>query len=95
MTLIKSAFVSAVILLGATVAANAQWQYPVPPQLAANPYSQAYQVNPYNQIPATPPSWSYDPYTSGLGPCPQRGAGDDRCSERISPTYGQPSYWSR
>src|SRR5262245_59711602 len=54
MTLLKSMFAGAVILVGATVAANAQWQYPAPPQLAANPYDQAYQrAQPYGQVPAT------------------------------------------
>ena len=94
MTPIKSLFGGAVILVGATTAAYAQWQYPTPPQYASNPYDQAYQPYPYNPVPATPAWWSYDPYTSGLGPCPQRGPGDTPCSERMQPSYGQPSYWS-
>ncbi len=62
-----------------------QQQYPAAPV-------QSYQANP---APATPSSWSYDPYTSGLGPCPQRFRGDDKCSETVSPTAGQPNYWVR
>lgn len=53
------------------------------------------QVYPNNPAPAHPASWSYSPYTSGLGPCPQRDRGDSRCSERIAPTAGQPNYWVR
>ena len=46
--------------------------------------------------PQTPPSWSYDPYTSGQAPCPQKGPWDTQpCSQIMPPTYGQPSYWSR
>ena len=97
MTAIKSMFVGAAILVGAAVAASAQSQYPAPsqypasPQLAVNPY-QASQPYPANPVPTTPPSWSYSPYTSGLGPCPQWGHGDERCSEKIQPTYGHPNY---
>lgn len=44
----------------------------------------------------TPPSWSYDPYTSGLGPCPQRTPSDlQTCRETMPPTYGQPDYRPR
>lgn len=44
----------------------------------------------------TPQSWSYDPYTSGLGPCPQKSPWDlQPCSKLMPPTYGQPSYWPR
>ena len=54
------------------------------------------QPYPYYQPRPTPPSWSYDPYTSGLGPCPQGTPGDlERCRDRMPPTYGQPSYWPR
>ena len=92
MTLIKAMFIGATMLVGATVAANAQWQYATPPQYASNPYDQ-YQPYPSNLVPAAPQSWSYDPYTSGLGPCPQRGPGDPPCKETMQPSYGQPSYW--
>ena len=48
----------------------------------------------YAQAPSTPPSWSYDPYTSGQAPCPQRMPGDTlTCQQEMPPTYGQPSYW--
>ena len=67
--------------------ANAQWQYPTPPQLAANPYEQGYQYyrtdrsdqayQPYTNhyAPATPRPWSYDPYMSGFSPSPNRSTG--------------------
>jgi hypothetical protein len=52
-----------VALLGVTVAAHAQPLY--------QPYAYPYQVDPYYRVPpATPPSWSYDPYTSGMTACP-------------------------
>jgi hypothetical protein len=58
--------------------------------LAAN--AQQYQP-PYNQAPAAPQSWSYDPYTSGLGPCTNWSATDQaRCGDLSPPTYGQPTY---
>jgi len=51
---------------------------------------------PSQQRPATPPSWNYDPYTSGLGPWPQKSPWDTQtCSQIMPPTYGQPSYWSK
>ncbi|MBV8776910.1 MAG: hypothetical protein JO032_18510 [Alphaproteobacteria bacterium] len=64
--------------------------------LAAGAQAQQYPPAPYAQRPQTPPSWSYDPYTSGLGPCPQKSPWDTQtCSQIMPPTYGQPSYWSR
>jgi hypothetical protein len=43
---------------------------------------------------AVPPSWSYDPYTSGQTACPQKRPGDtESCAQMMPPTYGQPSYW--
>ena len=89
MTRIKPVLFGAMILLGASVVADAQTPQP---QYAGYPPIQYY---PYNVPPATPPSWSYNPYTSGLGPCPERALGDDRCAERIAPTAGQPNYWVR
>jgi hypothetical protein len=81
MTPVKSILLSTALLTGAAFAANAQAQYP------------AY---PYTQPPAAPPlSWYYNPYTSGLGPCPQRFPGDLPCRDTIDPSYGQPSYWGR
>lgn len=76
-------------------AANAQYS-PYPPQYqAATQYPGYVQFYPNNPAPAAPTSWSYNPYTSGLGPCPQRDRGDTPCSERIAPTAGQPNYWVR
>lgn len=95
MRLMISLLMGAAIFVGVSITAKAQTQYvpyPMPPQIASNPYYQEYAASPMSP---TPPSWSFDPYTSGLGPCPQRGPGDERCSERIAPSYGQPSYWSR
>jgi hypothetical protein len=89
--MLKSFIAAAAILVGANVA-YAQQPYAAYPQFQPYPSIQYY---PYNPPPATPPSWSYDPYTSGLGPCPQRARGDDRCAERIDPTAGQPNYWVR
>jgi hypothetical protein len=76
----KSILMSAALLVAATVVANAQPPYP--------PY-------PYNPVQAVPPSWYYNPYTSGLGPCPQRYPTDPPCRETIDPSYGQPSFWPR
>src|SRR5690348_2650465 len=89
----KSTLVGAAILIGATVTASAQSEYPAypqysaPPQIAAVPYTAT-------TAPTIPQSWSYDPYTSGLGPCPQRVASDPPCSETSPPSYGQPSFRS-
>lgn len=80
MVLKKSMFGGAVCLIGTTLAATAQPEYVAQPP-------------PYYQIPATPPSWNYDPYTSGLSPCPQWFRGDPPCRYTMPPTYGQPSYW--
>jgi hypothetical protein len=58
----------------------------------AQPYP-ANQV-PYSPAPARPQAWSYDPYTSGMAPCPQGIHGDlETCAQRMPPTYGQPNYW--
>jgi hypothetical protein len=75
----KSLIVGAFLTAGMVSAANAQQAYP------------AYY--PYYQAQRTPPSWSYDPYTSGLGPCPQRFPSDPPCRYTMSPTYGQPNFW--
>lgn len=57
------------------------------------PYYPAYPV-PQPAAAPTPPSWSYDPYTSGSAPCPQGIPGDlQTCRQRMPPTYGQPSFW--
>jgi hypothetical protein len=53
-----------------------------------------YQPYPYSPPRQTPPSWSYDPYTSGSAPCTEIYKGDLlTCQQRMPPTYGQPSYW--
>lgn len=91
----KSVLMGAAFLVGATLASNVQAQYQPYPYYQPYSYYSYYQPYPYGQIPPTPPSWSYDPYTSGLGPCPQWRPGDLPCSETMHPTYGQPSYRSR
>jgi hypothetical protein len=73
---------SAVLAIGLVAGAQAQYPYQAQAQ--------------YSQPAPRPPSWSYDPYTSGLGPCPQKDHRDlTSCSQIMPPTYGQPSYWPR
>jgi len=76
---------SAAFLLGATTLASAQ-QYQA--------YAYAPTATPVPApAPVTPQSWSYDPYTSGLSPCPQKTPGDlGKCGDRMPATYGQPDY---
>ena len=89
MTARKCILVGALCLAGAAFAARAEAQYP------SYTYSNS-QAYPYGGAPATPPSWSYDPYTSGLASCPQHSPNDSlSCSQQMPPTYGQPDYWSR
>jgi hypothetical protein len=77
---LKSMVLGVLWVAATPLAAAAQPQYP-PPLYNSAP-------------PATPPSWSYDPYTSGQAPCPQRLPGDlTTCQQNMPPTYGQPSYW--
>jgi hypothetical protein len=90
MTLRKNVFVT-VLLSVMALTAKAQAQ--------SDPYARfpfpRYQSPPsYSFVPNRPLAWSYDPYTSGLGPCPQRlSGGDPPCKETMFPTFGQPSYW--
>jgi hypothetical protein len=74
----KSLVIGALLAVGLTAAAQAQSPYP------------GYYAYP---APPVPSSWNYDPYTSGLGPCPQRRPGDEQCRYTIRPTYGQPDFW--
>ena len=85
----KSLLIGTVCLVGTAVLANAQAQY------QPYPYNQLSQVPlyqpPYAAAPTTPLAWSYDPYTSGLSPCPQHDPRDSvSCREQMPPTYGQP-----
>ena len=81
---IRSIVLGAICLAGATLSASAQPYYAQP----AYPY--------YAPRASTPPSWSYDPYTSGSAPCPQGIHGDlQTCAQKMPPTYGQPNYWSQ
>jgi hypothetical protein len=74
--------ISAALLAGASFAASAQPVYPL------------YAYGPPQAT--APQSWYYNPYTSGLGPCPQRrGGSDPPCRETMPPSYGQPSFWPR
>jgi hypothetical protein len=90
----KSMLIGAVCLVGTTCLAHAQAPYQPQPygQLAQRP-----PVQPaYTPTPAIPPSWSYDPYTSGLSVCPQHDPRDSiSCREQMPPTYGQPDYRTR
>ena len=80
-----SVLLAGAALIAATLTANAQ-------QLS-QPYAYPYQAYPSYQVSPYPPSaWSYDPYTSGMTACPQRGHRDPPCSETLFPTYGQPNY---
>jgi hypothetical protein len=90
--------VTAAMFLIAAAPAHAQspwpsYQYPPYPTVYAYPFLPSIAVHPY--VPTTPPEWSYNPYTSGLGPCPQRMPGDQPCKETMHPSYGQPSFWPR
>ena len=89
----------AILGVGAALCSPAKAQYTSYQQpYQAQPQYQGYgnlQAYPANPAPAAPASWSYNPYTSGLGPCPQRARGDDRCEDKIAPTAGQPNYWLR
>ena len=66
--------------IGWAGAALAQYAYP------------QYGGYPYYGPPAPPPSWSYDPYTSGLAACPQCSPLYPRDCTTLVPSYGQPSY---
>ena len=46
----------------------------------------------YNRRPVPPPSWSYDPYTSGIAACPQWSYNDPTECTTLVPSYGQPGY---
>jgi hypothetical protein len=81
----KSLLIAAVF--SAVTATGAAAQAPQWPSL---PYVQSY---PYNPAPNTPPAWSYNPYTSGIGPCVQANRGNSPpCRETLVPTAGQPNY---
>jgi len=90
MILAKSLTIGAVCLAAAAFVGTAHAQY------APYPYPAYPVAPPISPAQAYPPSWSYDPYTSGQAPCPQKRPGDlETCSQIMPPTYGQPSYWSR
>jgi hypothetical protein len=88
-TSMKPLLLAALGLAVTALVAPAQAQY------SPYPYPPAYIYSPpVSPARAYPPSWSYDPYTSGQAPCPQGGLGETlRCRDRMPPTYGQPSYW--
>jgi hypothetical protein len=100
--MIRSILLATALAVGTSLAAAAQAQYspyppvypyPTSPTVYNYPFLPPVAVQPY--VPTTPPAWSYDPYTSGIGPCPQRMPNDPPCKDMIEPTYGQPDYWSR
>lgn len=77
----RTLLLAGIVLLATAAAAAAQVPYQPPPAASY-------------QAPATPQSWSYDPYTSGLGPCVQANWGNSPpCRDFMEPTYGQPNYW--
>ena len=79
---IRSILLTAAMLVGPAVVAQAQTPY------------RSQQPYPGYAVPATPQSWSYDPYTNGSTACVQSNWGNlPHCNEFISPTYGQPNYW--
>jgi hypothetical protein len=79
----RAGLLAGLMLVATAVAAAAQAPYQPPPAAAY-------------LAPATPPSWSWDPYTSGLGPCVQQNWGNSPpCRDFMEPTYGQPNYWNR
>lgn len=83
----KSTLLAPLFLAAMTIAAAAQMPAPGYPP----PYAPAPAISPAQ---ALPPSWSYDPYTSGQAPCPHKLPGDlTTCAQNMPPTYGQPSYW--
>jgi hypothetical protein len=79
MTLSKSIFLHTMFMVGSTLFSQVQPQYQpyrpyqAYPQYQRDPQYQQYQPYPSRQPSETPPSWSYDPYTSGLSPCIQCG----------------------
>jgi hypothetical protein len=77
----KSIIIGGLVAAGLVFSAHAQSRYP-----------SIFNYGP-PQAPQAPQSWSYDPYTSGLGPCPQRRPSDEPCRYMIAPTVGQPSFW--
>jgi hypothetical protein len=89
----KSLLLAAAMLAATTLSAAAQYAYPYPPPGYAPAYPATPAISPAQ---AAPPSWSYDPYTSGQTACPQKRPGDlQSCSQMMPPTYGQPSYWAK
>ena len=72
MTLRKSILLTPIFLVGSTLGLHAQPQYLPYPQAVPNPqypYYQPFPSQPAPLAPARPPSWYYNPYTSGLTPC--------------------------
>jgi hypothetical protein len=88
--LTRSMLFGALIATAAALPAGAQTVEPTP-----FPYNWLFGPYQYAYTPTAPPSWYYDPYTSGLGPCPQRYPSDPSCREMMPPSYGQPSFWTR
>ena len=84
------AALSLALLIASMAGGSAQAQNP------GYPYGPVYPPSWYGPPLPAPPAWSWDPYTSGLGVCPQRESpSDPPCSEMLPPTYGQPNYWPR
>ena len=56
--------------------------------LASSPTAHAPRLGLITQeYPETPPAWSYNPYTTGWAPCPQREPGDPPCADTMAPSH--------
>ena len=86
MTRTRKILLATLAVGGLSFAGGAQAQYPAFPPYAG--YS-------YPPPAATPPSWSYDPYTSGLADCPQWYPGLTSSCRELVPSYGQPNFRTR
>jgi hypothetical protein len=84
MSIGRAGLLGAAVVIGTTMAAHAQLA-----SYAPYAYHPPY---PYHQAPAAPPSWSYNPYTSGLTACLNWTPGDSPCREGVQPSFGQPTY---
>ena len=84
----KSILLGLLYLGVAASAANAE-TFPAPPYAYAPPPA----ADQTAAAPAIPPSWYYNPYTSGLTACVQWSPNDpENCRDQRKPSYPQPAY---
>jgi hypothetical protein len=70
-------------------AAKAETSYPVSPHAYVPPHV----ADQMAAAPAIPPSWYYNPYTSGLSACVQWSPNDpENCRDQKTPSYPWPAY---